>query len=423
MGANSSGTAELTFQAQASTDVANRVHVRYLIDGKVDPSDQAANLSATAADSTFDFVYQNGNPVWQTLSLAHLVSMSPGPHTVTIQVMALASGQTPGHDLVVVAPNLHMTGYAVITPSPYFSFDPTTGTLTVTGTTGNDTFKFTQATTSDAAGVLTTTYTVTMNGSSNSYVASGVNSIVVNGGGGSDSATLVTNDTYVGADRKTHETVEQVVMTAGGATLQKMDAHNNPTTLLTLNGFNTITATMGHADTAQLYDGTGANTFTTTGLTSTMAGTGFTNTVTGAAHVYGYATNGNGDKAIQTDGSGPSTFIASGIWYSTMQGTDNGLSFFNKAIGFTYNEGIARHRSQDTAIFYDSPASDVFIGKTWFSYMYSDDASGNFAMFNLAMNFGHVYAYSFVGGTDYSFLYDTTVNHATGFHPLTAFNA
>ena len=44
-----------------------------------------------------------------------------------------------------------------------------------------------------------TTYTLTMNGASVTYLASQLTGVVVNGGGGSDTATLVTSDTYVGA--------------------------------------------------------------------------------------------------------------------------------------------------------------------------------------------------------------------------------
>ena len=414
IGARSSGLADLTFQAQASTDVANRVFVRYLIDGHIDPTDQATTLSASTADTTVDFLDQAG-PVWETLSLTHLVSLSAGSHTVSVQVFVLNPGQTAGHDLTVVAPNLHMTGYAVVTPSPYFNYDGSTHTLTVTGTSGNDTFRFSQVTTSAANGVLTSVYTFTVNGSSVSYTSSQVTSVVVNGGGGTDSATLVTNDTYVGADQKTHETVEQILMNAGSTVLQKMDSHNNSTPFLTLTGFANVTATMGHADSAQMYDGAGANTFTTSGLTSTMTGSGYSNTVSGARTVIGHADNGTGDKAYHYDGSGPSTFISSGTAYSLMQGTDNGLSFYNLAVGFTTNYGIARHKSQDIAIFYDSPGTDVFVGTTGYSYMYSDDASGNFAMFNAAQGFGKVYAYSFVGGIDYYYNYDPSVNFVVGF--------
>ena len=409
------GLANMTFVAQASTDIGNRVYVRYLIDGRLDPNDQATNLSPSAADSTFDYRDQSGNLVWHTLSLTHLVSLTPGAHIVSVQVFVVNHGRTTGHDLTVVAPNLHMTGFANVTPSPYFNYDANTSTLTINGTSGNDTFKFTQATVSSATGVLTTTYTFTMNDSTVTYTSNQVTSVIVNGGGGSDKGIVVANDSYTASNGRARQTIEQIVMNAGSTALQKMDANNNPIPFLTMNGIATVNATMGQSDSATLYDSPGNDTLTTQGLWANMAGTGFSNTVAGAGKIYAYTVNGGLDKAYQYDGTGPSTFISSGVAYSLMQGTDHGQSFYNLAVGVTYNYGIARHKAQDIAIFYDSPMTDVFAGTTQYSYMYANDANGGFAMFNAAQGFGKVYAYSFVGGTDYYYNYDSAINFVLGF--------
>src|SRR5207253_2983672 len=72
IGARSTGFAELDFQAEAAASAANRVLVRYLIDGRVDTSDASANLSPTAADAAVDFLDGLGSPVWHTLSLNRL---------------------------------------------------------------------------------------------------------------------------------------------------------------------------------------------------------------------------------------------------------------------------------------------------------------------------------------------------------------
>ena len=61
--------ADLNFQAQAWSDVANRVFVRYLIDGHIDATDQAATLSASAADTTVDFLDQVHDPGPQPLPI------------------------------------------------------------------------------------------------------------------------------------------------------------------------------------------------------------------------------------------------------------------------------------------------------------------------------------------------------------------
>ena len=48
--------------------------------------------------------------------------------------------------------------------------------------------------------------------------------------------------------------------------------------------------------------------------------------------------------------------------------------------------------------------------------------SGNFAEYSAAAYFGHVYAYSFVGGPDYAYLYDLTgVVFISSYNPTTGY--
>ena len=68
---------------------------------------------------------------------------------------------------------------------------------------------------------------------------------------------------------------------------------------------------------------------------------------------------------------------------------------------------------QDIAYFYDSPANDTFVGYSRYSSMIS--TFGTFAENDIAAYFTRVYAYSFVGSTDYAYLYDAGVNHESGF--------
>jgi hypothetical protein len=147
----------------------------------------------------------------------------------------------------------------------------------------------------------------------------------------------------------------------------------------------------------------------------------------GAGYVYGYAA-GSIDYAYHYDGSRPSALVVSGTAYSFMTGTDKGQSFFNEAVGFQTNYGIAQHPGQDTAIFYDSPRDDVFAEYTDHSFMYSTNTDGSYAEFDYAQGFAMDYAFSFVGGTDYAYVYNTMVNqvdfydpangHTTGYHRL-----
>jgi hypothetical protein len=331
--------------------------------------------------------------------------------------MCTNPGTTAGQDLQVFGPTLHLTGYANVTPFPYFSYDSSTGTLTITGTSGNDRFQFNQSTHSSAGGQLTTTYTFTVNGATVTYTSAQLSQVIVNGGGGNDTAVLMTNDTYVGTDGKTHETLEQVILTAGGGTLQKLDATgNNPVNFLSLTGFNNVYAYMGHGDTGLLNATQGvATTFVSTGSYAYVTTPGTYTEISGARYVYAYSVNAS-DIAYQYDGNGASAYVASGHAYSFMTGSDGGASFFNEAVGFTHNYGIARHPHVDTAIFYDSPANDVFVGQTSYSFLYSDNAQGGFAYFDGAQGFAHVYAYSFVGGLDAAYNYDSHVNTVVGFN-------
>jgi hypothetical protein len=54
--------------------------------------------------------------------------------------------------------------------------------------------------------------------------------------------------------------------------------------------------------------------------------------------------------------------------------------------------------------------------------MYSknpDNPDGLYAEYDSAQGFAMVYAYSFVGGTDYAYNYDPQHNHTSGFIVLT----
>jgi hypothetical protein len=288
--------------------------------------------------------------------------------------------------------------------------DQNTSTLTLTG----NNLLFTQATTADASGTHTT-FAFTVDGATSKLPAAVVAHVVVNSPGGAGVATLYTNDTYAGTDGQSHETQELLFIGAGGGQLWRTDGQGNSGQFLQMNGFTTVVAYAGHADGGLITGTAGAqNTFVSAGGYAYMnSGKAFYE-ILGAQYVYGYAASA-GDKAFHYDGSGPTAFVVSGTAYSFMIGTDNDLSFFNEAVGFTDNEGIARHSAQDMAIFYDSPLNDVFVGYTRHSYLYSDNADGTFAEYDSATGFGQVFAYQFVGGVDIAYVYDPAVNTVVGF--------
>ena len=300
-------------------------------------------------------------------------------------------------------------GTATVVPQS-FVYDAATKTLTITGSS----FAYTQATTADAAGTHTT-YTFTMDGKTSSFPDTQLSRVVVNGQGANATAMLVTSDTYTGTDGQTHETVEAITMGNGTGMVQKTDSHGNGINFLELSGFHTVFAAAGHSDPG-LINGTPGmvNIFVSAGSYSYMNSGGAFYYITGAKYVYSFAA-APADIAYHYDGSGPSTMVALGTKYSYMFGTDGGQSFFNEAVGFTFNEGLARHSGQDLAYFYDSPGNDVFMGFTFFSQMSSMTAAGAFAEYVSASDFAHVYAFSLVGGNDTASIFDANQNTVFGF--------
>jgi hypothetical protein len=294
----------------------------------------------------------------------------------------------------------------VVTP---FSYDPSSKVLTITGGAAPNTFSLMQSTTQDAAGVLHTTFTFNLNGSSVSYTDAQLSRVVVSAPGSGNTATLTTSDRYVGNDNQVHETVEEVILGGGAGQLYRVDASGNGSLFLTLSGFTKEYAIMGHADSGLIVGTSGVqNFFVSAGSYAYMtSGAGFYD-ISGANNVYGFANNSS-DVAYHYDGSGASALVMSGIAYSFMLGTDHGQNFFNEAVGFTSSYGIAQHAGQDTAYFYDSPGNDVFVGNTVTSHMYIGNPDGKtYAEFDYTQGFALVFAYSFVGGTDYAYNDDST---------------
>ncbi len=431
-----SGLYSLNFQAQGLTSNANRVYVRYLIDGNPDPLDEAVATSASSADATTDFLNGLGNGTWHTLTLTGLLSLTAGTHTIAVQVYCTQSQGGSQPDLIVSTPQLSVTGYNNITPTSStggtgggtgstipppgtttFTYNAATQVLVVTGTARNDIFRYSQSSSlvTPAGGgtpTLVTVYTFSDNGVAQSYTSNQLSQVYVYGNGGTDTAYIYTNDTYTGADGKTHETVENLSLGAGGGILQQVNSSGVFTNFMQLLHVANIYGYMGHADSAQLHDSPGNDMFVSAGLASYLTGTGYYDYISGATAVTAYATTGH-DIAYQYDGSGASTYTVQGVTSSVMAGTDHGVTFTNTAIGFHYNYGIARH-SGDIANFYDAPGTDEFVGEAKTSWMYSYVGRVE-TMYMQANGFSHVNAFASAGALDYSFNYAPTVNTVTGF--------
>jgi hypothetical protein len=295
-----------------------------------------------------------------------------------------------------------------------FTYDPGSKLLIINAGSSPNSFAYTQQS-SVTGGVLHTLYTFNVNGASVAYSDSQLTQVIVHCLAGGV-ASLTTSDTYVGSDGLTHETAEEIVLGGSGGTLYRTDASGNTVSFMQLSGFTGIYAYAGHADAGVITGTPGlTNIFVSAGAYAYMdSGPVNLYYIGGARYVYGYAA-GTGDYAYHYDGSGASALVISGTAYSFMLGTDNSQSFFNEAVGFQTNYGIARHAAQDSAYFYDSPRNDVFVGNTATSYLYSDDAVGRYNEFDFVQGFALVEAFSFVGGIDYADVYDLHVNTVFGF--------
>ena len=335
-----------------------------------------------------------------TVTGAHLYAV-PGTYTVTITIQ---------HDS---APATVVTTTRTVADIG-FNFDPNSGTLTIVG----DSFTFFQSTAIGPGGSASppvTTYYFIMDGVVQGYTNAQVQQVSVQGLSAASNATLYTDDSYTGADGFTHQTAETIVLGNGSGRIIQTGGSSGPVTFMTLSGFNHEYAHAGHSQPA-LIDGTPGvtNTFVSAGHYAYMSSPGAFYYASNAAYVYGYAASA-GDIAYQYDGSGASAFVSSGISYSLMLGTDNGQSFFNEAVGFNFNHGIARNPGQDIAIFYDSAYSETYVSTVGYAKLYSQNSAGVLLEFNDATGFAAVQAYSFVGGTDIAYDYAPFYDVVMGF--------
>jgi len=333
-------------------------------------------------------------PAGLMLSTGGAITGTPtatGAFTFTVQ--ATDSSAAPG-------PYPGLQTFTLVVTPPGFSYNSTTQVLTITSSSGGNSFTFTQA----AGGIDSFVF----NGTPFSLPESLLSTVQVNVAGTGNVASFSTLGEVA---------PEAIRVGNGGGRVQHLDAQGIPHDFLIATGFQNTSAAVTHADQGFIDSTPGVkNVFVGAGIYSYM-NTGNNAEdfyyITGAKFVYGYA-SGPGDFAYQYDGSGPSYYTVSGVADRIMFETDAGVIFQNYAMGFVFNEGIANHPGQDTATFYDSPSNDQFTGFTYYSSMTS--ANGTFAENDIAVYFAQVYAYSFVGGFDRATVYDANVNHVFGFH-------
>jgi hypothetical protein len=155
-------------------------------------------------------------------------------------------------------------------------------TLTVTGTKGNDTFRFAPGGVQDS---------LVLNGTKLAVDTANVNAVVFNGGGGSDSATLTGSS---GPDT--------LSLTPTGGTLSGAGY------TLTLKGVGFVTATGGVKDVANLTGSALGDTFTGSKASSMLLGKGFSDTVQGFPTVNVNGGKGT-DRAILSASTSGNAFV------------------------------------------------------------------------------------------------------------------
>lgn len=241
--------------------------------------------------------------------------------------------------------------------------------ITVNGTTGNDTLTFTHG----------SSHQIAVNGVSYSFTPAALDNLTLSGSGGDDSlqVTLGSLD-------------DTVTLRPGEITVLNSDYQISGTAL------ESISAIAGIGlDLVSLYDGSGNDYFDVGPASAVLRGPGF--------YLYGQAFDqyranaaaGGDDRANLFDGGGNDYFDA-----GPRSGLLRGSSFYSLAENFESLNAYATAGGSDTAKLYDSAGNDYFDagptaallrGATFYSY---------------AERFDKVFAYSQWGGYDIAKLYD-----------------
>jgi hypothetical protein len=257
---------------------------------------------------------------------------------------------------------------------------------------------------------------VVLNGESHSFTTSQFNSYVFQGGGGSDTIALTGASSGVNTAALYANGTGQLANTTAGFTVS-------------LSGMASINVTGQAADTAQFYDAAGNETFTayadynSTGKTfAEMVGSGYSNSATGFGANVGNSTNGGSDTAIFYDSPSSDVFTAYADYNSTgkslasLTGSYGSYSsgYSNSAKGFRTNVAYSTNGGSDTAYFYDSPGNDTFTAYADYNKTGKPFATmtGTYGggFANSATGFATNVAYSTNGGSDTASFYDSPGN-------------
>jgi hypothetical protein len=225
-------------------------------------------------------------------------------------------------------------------------------TLTVSGTSGSDTFTF-------AADPVR--HAMTLNGLALAVDAASVDTVLFNGNGGSDSVTLAATGTGNTAS----------LAPTGGS------LRGSGYLVAVNNGPSQISVFGGPSDAAYFTDSAGADTFLATPTYAYLTDGGFTNTVSGFGSVHATSSGGS-DRAYLYDTAGGASFLGTST-YAYLSGP----AYTNVVSGFP--TVIATGTAGDSAYLYGAPSGgNVLIGTATYSYLYGS------GFFNEAVNFPRV---------------------------------
>jgi hypothetical protein len=234
-------------------------------------------------------------------------------------------------------------GATPVVPGTIPTFTLVNGVLTVTGTTGNDTFAILASATQDV---------IVVNGIQHSYKPGSLSKIILAGGGGTDSLSI-TGPT--GAETVSLDT-NQLLMTGAGLNLQAT-------------GFKSIVVNgNGTSDSATLTDKLGKSTVNLSTGQTTLTGNGLNWTLNGFNMVTVNAQHGGGDSVTFNGTPGNDTFTGrSGT--ATLQGSNYRLT----ANGFDTAEVRNGGAGRDVAYLYGSAGNDSLLSSNGLTTLKTSD--------------------------------------------------
>jgi hypothetical protein len=219
---------------------------------------------------------------------------------------------------------------------PGFSYQ--NGTLTLTGTAGNDAFGLTAG----------SAYTATLNAAAATLPLAAVKTVVINGNGGSDTATVATAGTNT------------LTLTPGGGSLI------GPGYAVTLGvaGVGHVIGVGHPSERAYLIGSAGNDTFVGAPAYAYLQGSGFFSQANGFGVVLAFGNGGSDTAYLDGDAPAGNVFVSTPT-YTYLRGPTS--AFFNQANGFQTAVGTAGSAS-DQAYLYGGPGS-VFAATPTYAYL------------------------------------------------------